>query len=99
MHQLIDVNGENTDPLFTYLKNEAPGTVTKAIKWNFTKFLIDRNGIVIERFAPQTSPLKIFNGEVCGANRSITIPFRSIKNLVKFHFMALVTVPGASFLR
>ena len=59
MHQLIDVNGENTDPLFTYLKNEAPGTVTKAIKWNFTKFLIDRNGIVIERFAPQTSPLKM----------------------------------------
>ncbi|MFU2334275.1 glutathione peroxidase, partial [Enterococcus faecium] len=37
----------------------APGTVTKAIKWNFTKFLIDRNGKVIERFAPQTSPLKI----------------------------------------
>ncbi|HGF8034588.1 TPA: glutathione peroxidase [Enterococcus faecium] len=59
MHQLIDVNGENTDPLFTYLKNEAPGTVTKAIKWNFTKFLIDRNGKVIERFAPQTSPLKM----------------------------------------
>lgn len=48
MHQLIDVNGENTDPLFTYLKNKAPGTVTKAIKWNFTKFLIDRNGKVIE---------------------------------------------------
>lgn len=59
MHQLIDVNGEDTDPLFTYLKNEAPGTVTKAIKWNFTKFLIDRNGKVIERFAPQTSPLKM----------------------------------------
>ncbi len=59
MYQLINVNGENTEPLFTYLKNEAPGTGTKSIIWKFTKFLIDRYGKVIERFAPQTSPLKI----------------------------------------
>lgn len=59
MHQLVDVNGANTDPLFAYLKEKAPGTMTNAVKWNFTKFLIDKNGQVIERFAPKTSPLKM----------------------------------------
>jgi glutathione peroxidase len=53
----IDVNGPNEAPLYKFLKNEAPGVLgTEAIKWNFTKFLIDRNGKVAERFAPQEKP-------------------------------------------
>jgi len=55
----IDVNGTNADPLFTYLKSQKPGTLTKNIKWNFTKFLVDPNGQVIERYAPTTEPSKI----------------------------------------
>lgn len=56
----IDVNGENTHPLFAYLKEELPGLMgTKKIKWNFTKFLIDKNGNPIERFAPQKKPEEI----------------------------------------
>lgn len=57
MFDKINVNGENTHPLYKYLKNEAPGSLnTKAIKWNFTKFLIDKNGKVIDRFSSATSP-------------------------------------------
>lgn len=53
----IEVNGKNTNPLYQFLKKEKPGIAnTPEIKWNFTKFLIDRNGIVIDRFAPQTPP-------------------------------------------
>ncbi|MBF8807403.1 MAG: glutathione peroxidase [Enterococcus lacertideformus] len=61
MHQIINVNGEQTDPIFDYLKNQAPGTLSNAIKWNFTKFLIDKNGHVVERFAPQTTPIKMID--------------------------------------
>ncbi|MBP0724114.1 glutathione peroxidase [Bacillus sp. RG28] len=54
----IDVNGENADPLFKYLSEKAPGLMgLKAIKWNFTKFIIDKNGNVVERVAPQTNPM------------------------------------------
>ena len=53
----IDVNGENTHPLYKYLKAECPGLLgTEGIKWNFTKFLVDKNGKVLKRFAPSTSP-------------------------------------------
>jgi glutathione peroxidase len=53
----IDVNGENTHPLYTFLKQEKKGLLgTSAIKWNFTKFLIDRKGQVVERAAPQRKP-------------------------------------------
>jgi glutathione peroxidase len=56
----IDVNGENAHPLFRALKNMAPGLLwTKAVKWNFTKFLVDREGRVIDRYAPQTTPVRI----------------------------------------
>jgi len=56
----VDVNGASTHPLFAYLKEQAPGVLgSKKIKWNFTKFLIDRNGNAIERFAPSTKPEKI----------------------------------------
>ena len=53
----IDVNGDNTHPLYTWLKHEAAGILgTEAIKWNFTKFLINREGKVIDRYAPATRP-------------------------------------------
>ena len=53
----IDVNGPDEDPLFTYLKNEARGVLgSKAIKWNFTKFVVDRDGKVRGRYAPVTKP-------------------------------------------
>lgn len=53
----VDVNGENADPLFKYLSKNAPGIMgLKSIKWNFTKFIIDKNGEVVERVAPQTNP-------------------------------------------
>ena len=57
MFSKIEVNGANTHPLYTYLKKEKSGLLgTEGIKWNFTKFLVDRNGIVIDRFAPATKP-------------------------------------------
>jgi glutathione peroxidase len=53
----VDVNGSNAHPLFQWLRDEAPGLLgSTAIKWNFTKFLVDRDGRVVERFAPTTSP-------------------------------------------
>lgn len=53
----IEVNGSNTAPLYQYLKNEAKGILgTEDIKWNFTKFLIDKNGKVIDRYASATTP-------------------------------------------
>ena len=55
----IDVNGENADPLFQYLKEQKKGVLSSNIKWNFTKFLVDRSGKVIERYAPTTEPSKI----------------------------------------
>lgn len=59
MFEKIDVNGKNAHPLYTYLKNEAKGLLSKEIKWNFTKFLIDSHGNVIKRYAPTVSPLKM----------------------------------------
>jgi glutathione peroxidase len=55
----IDVNGTNEDSLYTYLKNEKKGILGSAIKWNFTKFLIDKNGEVMKRYAPTDKPEKI----------------------------------------
>jgi glutathione peroxidase len=53
----IDVNGDNTHPLYSFLKKSAPGLLgSEAIKWNFTKFLIDRQGKIVDRFAPTTKP-------------------------------------------
>lgn len=53
----IDVNGPDAAPLYRHLKKEAPGLLgTEGVKWNFTKFLIDRDGKVVDRYAPQTKP-------------------------------------------
>ena len=57
MFSKIDVNGEDAHPLFRFLKGEAPGVLgTEAIKWNFTKFLVNREGAVVKRYAPATKP-------------------------------------------
>jgi glutathione peroxidase len=55
----VDVNGDKADPLFIYLKEQKKGLLSKNIKWNFTKFLVDQNGQVIERYAPTTEPDKM----------------------------------------
>lgn len=52
----IEVNGENADPLYKFLKNSLPGTFGNEIKWNFTKFLLDKKGNPIKRYAPITKP-------------------------------------------
>ena len=53
----IDVNGPNTDPFYDFLKNEQSGVLgTKNIKWNFSKFLVNKNGEVIKRYSPTTKP-------------------------------------------
>lgn len=59
MFEKIEVNGSNAHPIYKYLKDQEKGILTKDIKWNFTKFLIDRNGNVVKRYSPTTSPLKI----------------------------------------
>lgn len=69
----IEVNGAEADPLFKFLKEEQGGIFGDSIKWNFTKFLVDRQGKVVDRYAPQTSPLKIADAiEQCLAS-SLTI--------------------------
>jgi glutathione peroxidase len=56
----VDVNGDNAHPLFKHLKEAAPGVLgTEGIKWNFTKFLINKDGSVYKRYAPQTKPEEI----------------------------------------
>jgi len=60
MFAKIDVNGENTHPLYQYLKNEQSGFLwTESIKWNFTKFLVNREGKVVERYGSSTKPESI----------------------------------------
>jgi len=55
--QKVDVNGDNASPLFDWMKGEAPGLMgSKSVKWNFTKFLVDREGNVVRRYAPQDTP-------------------------------------------
>lgn len=57
MFEKIDVNGANAHPLYRWLTGEAPGLLgLEAIKWNFTKFLVDRSGNVVKRYAPVTKP-------------------------------------------
>lgn len=59
MFSKVEVKGENAHPLFTYLTKEAKGMFTGQIKWNFTKFLVNKQGEVIDRFAPKTEPVKL----------------------------------------
>jgi glutathione peroxidase len=59
MFAKVNVKGNQAEPLFTFLTSQKKGMLTEGIKWNFTKFLIDREGNVVERFAPQTLPSKM----------------------------------------
>lgn len=59
LYAKIDVNGEHADPLFQYLTSQQKGLLSSKIKWNFTKFLINKKGQVVERYAPTTAPEKI----------------------------------------
>jgi len=58
----VDVNGPNTAPIYKFLKSSAGGFLGDLVKWNFEKFLVDKNGKVVERYPPTTSPFQI---EVC----------------------------------
>jgi glutathione peroxidase len=55
----IDVNGKDAHPLFVWLKKQAPGTLGTAVKWNFTKFLVSKDGTEVKRFAPTVEPDKM----------------------------------------
>jgi len=56
----IEVNGDNAHPLYAYLKQQAPGVLgSKSVKWNFTKFLVNRQGEVVKRFAPTVKPAEL----------------------------------------
>ncbi len=55
----IDVNGKDAHPLYNYLTNEKKGILGGAVKWNFTKFLVDTEGNVVDRYAPTTAPIKL----------------------------------------
>ncbi|AXN37225.1 glutathione peroxidase [Peribacillus butanolivorans] len=60
MFAKVNVNGKDAHPLFSYITENAPGVMgSKSIKWNFTKFLIDREGNIVSRYAPRTKPLEI----------------------------------------
>ena len=59
MFSKIDVNRKNAHPLFEYLKSELPGTLSKKIKWNFTKFLISKDGKPLKRYSPTVKPAEI----------------------------------------
>jgi glutathione peroxidase len=60
MFAKVDVNGDEAHPLFRHLKQEAPGILgSQAIKWNFTKFLVDHDGKVVRRYAPKTAPREL----------------------------------------
>ena len=55
----VHVNGDEADPIFKYLKSQTKGLLGSKIKWNFTKFLISKNGSIIKRYAPLTAPAKL----------------------------------------
>jgi len=55
----VNVNGKETHPVFELLKKQAPGAIGKSVKWNFTKFLVSRDGKNVKRFSPDTAPEKM----------------------------------------
>eukprot|EP01120_Amphizonella_sp_Union-15-10_P013369 TRINITY_DN618_c0_g4_i2.p1 TRINITY_DN618_c0_g4~~TRINITY_DN618_c0_g4_i2.p1 ORF type:complete len:116 (-),score=20.96 TRINITY_DN618_c0_g4_i2:92-439(-) len=61
MFSKIEVNGKNAHPIFHFLRKKLPGTLGTSIKWNFTKFLCNRDGIPVKRYGPPTKPLEFEN--------------------------------------
>ncbi|MEK4494570.1 glutathione peroxidase [Ureibacillus sp. FSL W8-0352] len=58
IHKIVAVNGDDAHPLFKFLTSNTKGVLGSKVKWNFTKFLVDRNGQVVDRFAPMDKPSK-----------------------------------------
>lgn len=56
MHDIVKLNGKDAHPLFNYLTSNSKGFLSDSIKWNFTKFLVDKNGNIVERYAPKDHP-------------------------------------------
>ena len=56
MHDIVTINGKGAHPLFKLLTEETKGILGSAIKWNFTKFLVDKNGTIVKRFGPKDTP-------------------------------------------
>lgn len=76
----IEVNGDNTDPVYKWLKSSAPGIAgTEAIKWNFTKFLVGKDGKVIHRYAPQTTP-KSLSKDIESTIAATAIPSKELNH-------------------
>ena len=63
MHDIVKVNGKNADPLFKYLTENTKGFLGSSIKWNFTKFLVDKEGNLVSRFSPKDKP-ESFENEI-----------------------------------
>jgi len=80
IYEKLDVNGSNTNQLFDYLKNILPGTITNDLKWHFTKFLIDRNGNPVKRFAPNDPPFS-FEEEIRHLLRQESVLLKGLHNL------------------
>ena len=59
LYEKLEVNGKGETPLYTWCKSRATGLVTNSIKWNFTKFLVRRDGVTVTRYGPMTSPAAI----------------------------------------
>lgn len=78
MFEKVEVNGAAAHPIFRYLKDELPGVLGGRIKWNFTKFLVGRDGKPLKRFAPMTTPEKM-EGNCCGTGKvSVLSPEPSV---------------------
>jgi hypothetical protein len=79
----VDVNGPNTAPIYKFLKSSAGGFLGDLVKWNFEKFLVDKNGKVVERYPPTTSPFQI---EVCEASLSLYVTLDTLHLICKVEF-------------
>jgi hypothetical protein len=80
MFEKVEVNGAAAHPIFRYLKDELPGVLGGRIKWNFTKFLVGRDGKPLKRFAPMTTPEKM-EGNCCGTGKVSVFVARAIRLL------------------
>lgn len=92
----IDVNGKNADPLFVYLKTQQGGFLGDDIKWNFTKFLVSRDGTVVDRYAPVTKPERTAEGEKLH-DRAEAIPSKMAVCVSLKHIPGVPTAFTASF--
>lgn len=77
----VDVNGPNTAPVYQFLKSSAGGFLGDLVKWNFEKFLVNKDGKVVERYPPTTSPLQIEVNFCSERNKYIIYVF--LKNFIR----------------